>query len=127
MKKTNVDIAEAYYTAWGAKKVADMAKFLHQDVRLVGPVGEEIVGKPAILEGLKQGASRFNTLKIRTKFGSQDQVMLALDLDFPPKGILRTVSLLTLSEGLIVKIELFFDTRHFENLIKGPPAAHAST
>jgi ketosteroid isomerase-like protein len=109
----NVAIAETYYKAWGEKDVARMEKFLHPSVQLITPLEETVVlGKEAILEKLKKGAPHFKTLTIRAKFGSGNQTMLVIDLDFPaPIGNLRTTSLMTFQEGLITRIELFFDTK----------------
>ena len=115
----NVAIAEAYYKAWGEKDFARMEKLLHPNVQLITPLEESaVLGKEAILEKLKKGAVLFKTLKIRAKFGSGNQTMLAIDIDFPAPlgnlrnfGNLRTASLMTFQEGLITKIELFFDTK----------------
>src|SRR4051812_21924724 len=109
----NVAIAETYYTAWGEKDVSRMEMFLHPNVQLITPLEESVVvGKEAILEKLKKGATFFKTLKIRAKFGSGNQTMLVIDLEYPaPLGNLRSASLMTFQEGLITKIELFFDTK----------------
>lgn len=109
----NVDIAEAYYTAWGEKDVARMERFLHLDAQLITPLeGTVVLGKDAILEKLKKGAAILQALKIRAKFGAADQTMLVIDVDFPaPAGNLRTASLMTFHKGLITRIELFFDAR----------------
>lgn len=109
----NVEIAEAYYTAWGEKDVSRMEKFLHPDAQLITPLEETaVLGKEAILEKLKKGATFFKALTIRSKFGAGDQSMLVIDLDFPaPAGNLRSASLMTFQEGLITRIELFFDTQ----------------
>lgn len=109
----NIAIAESYYTAWGEKDFARMEKFLHPNVQLITPFEETVVlGKKAILEKLKKGATLFKTLTIRAKFGSGNQTMLVIDLDFPaPIGNLRTASLMTFQKGLIKRIELFFDTK----------------
>ncbi|HUD01973.1 MAG TPA: nuclear transport factor 2 family protein [Rhabdochlamydiaceae bacterium] len=107
----NVAIAENYYTAWGEKDVARMEKFLHPNAQLITPLEETVVlGKEAILEKLKKGATFFKTLTIRAKLGSGNQTMLVIDLDFP-MGSLRTASHMTFHEGLITRIELFFDTK----------------
>ncbi len=54
----------------------------------------------------------FNTLTIRAKFGSQDQAMLAYDINCPI-GICRAAALVQFENGLIVSIELFYDARPF--------------
>ena len=88
----NIAIAEAYYTAWGEKDIARMEQFLHPDAQLITPLEKAVVlGKEAILEKLKKGATLFKTLTIRAKFGSGNQTMLVIDMDFPaPIGIFFT-------------------------------------
>ena len=121
MDKNNVAIAEAYYTAMSQKNVAGAERYLHPEVHFIGPI-QETMGKTAFLEGVKRLVSSFKTLTIRTKCGSGNQVMLAYDLEFPdPIGNCRTASLLTFQEGLIIKIELFFDARPFAQSIQKPP------
>ena len=112
--KNNVDIAEAYYTSMGKKDIASIGKYLHPNVECTGPLGK-MIGKEAFLEGIKNFASFFKTLTIRAKFGFGDQAMVVYDLDFPePIGKLSSAALMTLHEGLITKMELFFDARPFE-------------
>lgn len=116
MSKNYADIGAAYYTAWGEKNVAAMGVLLHPDVQIIGPLAET-VGKEVILEGLRRGAAHFNTLNIRAKFSSGDQAMVVLDLHSPaPVGITRSASLLTFRDGLIAKIELFFDASPMQNM-----------
>jgi hypothetical protein len=109
----NVAAAETYYKAWGEKDFARMEKFLDPNVQLITPLEEAVVlGKEAILEKLKKGAAFIKTLTIRAKFGAGNQTMLVIDLEFPaPNGNLRSASLMTFQNGLITKIELFFDTK----------------
>jgi hypothetical protein len=110
----NVAIAEAYYTAMGEKNVAEMETYLHPNVRAIGPLGE-MIGKEAVLETVKKLIIPLKTLMIRAKFGSGDQVMLAIDLEFPePIGTLPSAVLMTFQDGRIAKNELFFDARPFD-------------
>jgi len=75
----------------------------------------KMTGKEAVIEAIKKFASFFKTLTIRAKFGFGDQAMVVYDSDFPePIGNLSSVALMTFYEGLITKIELFFDARPFE-------------
>ena len=114
MNKTNVALAEAYYTAMGEKNVTDMEKYLHPDVRFIGPLAK-ITGKEELLSAAKNFIALFKTLTIRALFGSENQAMLAYDLDCPPPiGKLPVAALLTFQEGLIIEIELFVDGRPFE-------------
>ncbi len=114
MSKTSIAIAEAYYTTMGKKDIEGLSKYLHQDVQFTAPL-DKMTSKEAVLEATKKFTLMFNTLTIRAKFGSQDQAMIVYDLDFP--GLASTFSssaLMTFQDGLITKIELFYDARPFD-------------
>ena len=118
MKKDNVAIAEAYYTNWGNKNLEGMAQFLHPDVRVLSPVSE-MIGKECVVEALTKGVALLTSLNIRAKFGSEDQAMIVFDLNFPaPIGTLPSASLLTIRDGLIVNIELFYNNPPVEAVAK---------
>ena len=109
MKDKPVAIAEAYYTALGQKDSTTMQQYLHPDVQCSSPVAQ-MKGRDAVLEAVKKLFTLFKTLTIRAKFGNEDQAMVVVDLDFlPPAGILPSAVLLNIKEGLIEKIEIFFD------------------
>jgi len=113
MNKTNVAIAEAYYTAVGKKDIAGIERYLHPDVQFIGPLAK-MTGKEAVLEATKKFSAFFNTLTIRAKFGSGDQAVVVYDLDFPaPIGNLSSAALMTFQGGVVTRIELFFDARPF--------------
>lgn len=116
MNESNADIAEKYYSAMGNKDVAGMGKYLHSDIHFVGPLAE-IKGKEEVLDSVSKLLGFFKTLTItiRAKLDSKDQAMLAYDLDCSePIGKLRVAALLDFRDGLISKIELFFDARAFD-------------
>ena len=115
MSEKNMMVAEAYYAAMNEKDVESMEKRLHPDIQFIGPMAE-IQGKKAVLEAIKGFTAAFKTLTVRAKFHSEDQVMLAIDTEFPaPIGNHRTASLLTIQDGLIAEIELFYDTQFIES------------
>ena len=114
MTKNNAAIAEEYYTLMGKKDIESLEKHLHPKVQFTGPLAK-MMGKEAVLEATKKFASFFKALTIRAKFGFGDQAMIVYDLDFPePNGNLSSAALMTFHEGLITKIELFYDARPFE-------------
>lgn len=114
MNKNNMEIAKSYYTAIGQKNIQEVERYLHPHVHVISPLIEKN-GKKAALEALKGFIAAFNTLTIRTAFSSHDQAMLAVNVEYPaPIGNLRTASLISFQDGLIVKVELFFDGRPFE-------------
>jgi ketosteroid isomerase-like protein len=114
MSEKNIATAVAYYQAMNKKDLAVMEKYLHPEVRLIGPLSD-ITGKDAVLGAVKYLLTAFNKLTIRAQFGAGEQVMLAYDIDFPvPIGVSRAAVLLTFQDGLILRYELFFDARPFE-------------
>ena len=114
MSEKNIASAVAYYQAINNKDLAAMEKYLHSEVRLIGPLAD-LKGKDAVLGSVKHLLTAFNKLTIRAQFGAGEQVMLAYDMDFPaPIGIARAAVLFTFQDSLIIRYELFFDARPFE-------------
>ncbi len=114
MSAKNIASAVAYYQAMNIKDLSAMEKYLHPEVRLIGPMAD-ISGKDIVLNAVKHFAAIFKNLTIRAQCGAGDQVMLAYDLDCPPPfGLVRGAVLLTFQEGLIIRYELFYDARPFE-------------
>ncbi|MCP5508563.1 MAG: nuclear transport factor 2 family protein [Chlamydiales bacterium] len=115
MSKKNLLVAESYYAAMNKKDIESMEKMLHPDILFIGPLAK-LQGKEAVLQAIKGFTTAFVGLKIRGKFQGDNQVMLAIDTEFPePIGNLRTASLLTIVDGLIIGIELFYDSRVVES------------
>lgn len=115
MSKENLAIAENYYAAMKRKDIETMEALISPTIRFVGPLAE-LEGKTAVLRAIQGFLSAFETLSIRSKFHSDGEVMLAMDTVFPaPIGNLRTASLLSIQNGLIQKIELFYDSRIVES------------
>ena len=112
-ESNNLTIAQTFYTKMGEKKVANMEAYLHPELHFIAPFSE-IKGKEVNLETVEKFTSAFKNLTIRTLFASGDQVMLVYDLDFPaPIGNIPSAALMTFKEGLIAKIELFYDSHPF--------------
>lgn len=101
-----------YYTLISNKN-QDYQNYLHPDVELYGPLAN-LKGKEAVITSTGNFMKVFHSLKIRSSFGSDRQAVLVYDVDIP--GIsahFPGVSLLTFEEGLIVRIELFYDGTPF--------------
>ena len=115
MMNTPLSIAEAYYTAMGNKNIEGMAKYLHPDISFKAPLAQ-MEGKENVLDAAIKLATIIKGLNIRKMFENHNQAMLVLDLDFPgPIGHFPSASLLTVQEGLITKIELFYDARPLDD------------
>ncbi len=110
----NTVIAKAYYTAMSKKNIPEIAKYLHQNVEFIGPLGT-MSEKENVVKAVENFCEFFNKLQIRTTFASENQAVVIYDLDFPkPIGILSAAALMTIKNELVYKIELFYDARLFE-------------
>ena len=113
MNEKNLNSAISYYQAMNDKDLSIIEKYLHPEVHMMSPLAQ-VHGKEAVLNAVKHFLPVFTRLMIRAKCSREDQVMLAYDLDCPPPfGLIRGAVLLTFSEGLILRYELFYDARPF--------------
>lgn len=110
MVTNHVTQAEEYYKLVGNKNVEGIKKCLHSDVELHSPLAV-VKGKEAVVNATSNFMNSFKSLMIRNKFGVDDQQAIVIyDVDIP--GIAKDfagVSLLNFREGLIVRIQLFYD------------------
>jgi hypothetical protein len=114
MTISNMVRAEEYYKLIGEKKVEEIKKYLDHDVEFYSPLAT-LKGKEAIAEATGNFMNAIISLKIRAKFGSEDQAMIIYDVAIP--GMANNfpgASLLTFRNNLIVRIELFHDASHFK-------------
>ena len=110
---TNAIIATSYYQAFNKKNIDEIEKYLDSSVLFITPLGT-VQGKENLIQTIKQFFNYFNALTIRTVLDSEKQAMVAYDVDFPePIGVVRSVALMDFKDGLITRIELFYDARPF--------------
>lgn len=111
MKTDTMATAVAYYVALGEKNMEKVREYLHPDIQFTDPQ-ETIVGKEVVLKAAEGFTKVFEKLTIRVPFGSEDHAMIVYDVDIPglPKK-LQAASLLSFQDGLISKIELFYDSK----------------
>jgi hypothetical protein len=57
----------------------------------------------------------FKSLAIRAEFGSENQAMIVYEVEIPGLPKLQAASLLSFQEGLISKIELFYESNTLRN------------
>jgi len=106
--------ALAYYAAMEQKDIATLQQHLHDDVLLISPLAQ-VPGKQAVVKAAEKFTHIFDALTIRASFGSEDQAMVAFDLECPdPIGTFRAATLFSFKDNLIARIELFYDARPFE-------------
>lgn len=111
MKTDTKTAAVAYYTALGEKNIEKVKNCLHPDIEFTDPQ-ETVIGRESVLKAAQGFTRIFKTLTIRTQFGSENQAMIVYEVEIyglPKK--LQAASLLSFEEGLISKIELFYDTQ----------------
>jgi len=71
-----------------------------------------VKGKEEVFKSAGNFINVIKSLRIRAKFGAGDQAMIISDSDIPGvAGIFSTASLLSFRDGLIIKIELFYDSK----------------
>ena len=114
METNNAARAEAYYNLMAEKNLEGIKKYLHPDVEFYGPLSTT-KGKESVGESIGSFMKAFNSLKIRSKFGTQDQAVIIYEVDIP--GISKdfpSAALLNFHDGLINRIQLFFDGSPFK-------------
>jgi hypothetical protein len=104
-------IAVAYYKALAEKNIEAVSKCLHADVHFIAPLAEAR-GKESVLKAAEGFVVMFKALTIHAQFGSENQAVVIYDIEVPGLAKnLASASFLSLKEGLIAKIELFYDPR----------------
>ncbi len=113
MEAKNLAQAEEYYKLIGGKNREEIKKYLHPDVEFLGPLAT-LKGKELVLEATNNFMNMFTSLTIRATFSAKEQAMIVYDIDIPQiANNFPGASLLTFRQGLIVKIQLFYDGSKF--------------
>ena len=107
------DIGRSFYEAMAKKDDSAIANLLSHDVTFLSPV-TQLSGKNEVLAWERRFLPSFNSLTIHTVCSNESQAMLAYEIQFPDmdEGA-RAAALLNISQGLITRIELFFDMSPF--------------
>lgn len=109
----NLITAENYYNAITGKDFDKMESYLHEKIHFISPLAE-MCWKDAVVLAAKNLSLILQDINIRSKFATGNQIMFAYDFIFPaPIGMLRAAVLMDFTEGLISKIELFYDSKLF--------------
>lgn len=110
---TSAHVARDYYTAMGNKNTKQLSDFLHPEVHFVGPMAE-MVGRNRVVDAAQNFMKLFTALEIRHVFEDGENALVVFNLICPdPIGTVRASTLMTIHHGLIVRMELFYDTRPF--------------
>lgn len=114
----NAALGEKYYKALNSKNLSEVVPLLHPEIQFISPM-VELRGQPSALEAMKRFSGLARSITIRAKFGSENQAMLVYDVDFgDPIGISRSATLMSFRDGLISRIETFYDARPFDQNLK---------
>lgn len=112
--ENNLASAVAYYHAMRQRDISALSRHLHPNVHFLSPMAE-LSGKEAVAEAAQRLMGLMQGLEIRATFADGHQVMLSYSIDFPaPIGACRAAALMTFADGLIARLELFYDARPFE-------------
>ncbi len=110
----NIDAAINYYRCMLAKDFEGMEAYLHPEVALTSPLST-ISGKEVVVEAAQSLTDILKDIVFRSKLGANNQVMLAYNFILTePIGMLRAAVLIHFKDELIYSIELFFDSKPFE-------------
>ena len=115
MNKKNLKTAVSYYTAMNARDFDKMSCCLHPEVTCISPL-DTIDTRGIVVAAAKNFSNlSFKTITIKEEFTSENKVVLLLETSCPePVGCFRSTSVLSFEDGLISKIELFYDPRPFK-------------
>ena len=107
------NIAQNYYIQMGKKNTQGIAQYLHSNVRFVSPMAI-LEGKNNVLSAAEKFMNIFESIEIRQKFENKNSAMIILDFICPSPIIkFSAATFITINDGLIYKMELFFDTKPF--------------
>lgn len=87
---------------------------IHPEIEFVGPLAS-LKGKQAVVEAAEQFIPFFDSITIRTCLSNGQNEMIAYAVNCPmPIGKFSAAALMDIEDGLIKRLELFYDARPFE-------------
>ena len=103
--------AQAYYTYMAQKNLEEVKKFLSPEVEFFGPLSS-LKGREAVSESITFFMKTFKSLEIRATVAENKQAMVVYEVEFPEMKV-PSVAWLQFNDGLITRIQLFFDATAF--------------
>ena len=95
-----------------------MRTCVHSDMSFRGPLTGSR-GREAFVDGAKRMFPLLREHRVRSILAGDDQAMFVYDfVCAEPIGVCRTAEFVTLKDGLIGSLEIFFDPRPFEKLMQ---------
>lgn len=111
--KSKQQIARDYYEAMGKKDLDALASMLDEGVEFKAPLGKAS-GKEALLESTQNFMKIFDQMKIVHVMAEGEQAIVVYDVQCnEPIGLVRSVALMKIREGLVTDVQLIYDTRPF--------------
>ena len=111
-------VVQTYLNAWKHKDAEAMGRCVHAGLSFRGPMSES-QGRDAFVEGSKRMFPLLREHWLRSILASSDQAMFTYDfVCAEPVGVCRTAEAVTVKDGLIGSVEIFFDARPFEKLMQ---------
>jgi ketosteroid isomerase-like protein len=118
-------VVQTYLDAWKHKDADAIGRCVHSDVSFKGPMSESR-GRDAFVEGAQRMFPLLREHRVRSIVAAKDQAMFVYDfVCAEPIGACRTAEFVTLKDGLIGSVEIFFDARPFEKLMQSQAAGAA--
>src|SRR5262245_26014246 len=111
-------VVHTYLDAWRHKDADALGRCVHSDVSFRGPMSESR-GRDAFVDGAKKMFPLLREHRVRSILAGNDHAMFVYDfVCAEPIGVCRTAEFVTLKDGLIGSVEIFFDGRPFEKLMQ---------
>jgi ketosteroid isomerase-like protein len=108
----------SYLESWDRKDLTGIGKYLQPQVHFKSPTSET-TGKEVFLEAAKRIFPLLHGVTVRFVFVCGEQAAAIYDFNcLEPVGVSRTAELITFQDGLIARVELFFDASPFARLAK---------
>ena len=104
-------LAQNYYTCMAEKNLEEVKKYLSPNVEFFGPLST-LKGKEAVSESIAFFMKTFKSLEIRAILSENNQAIVVYDVKFPGMKV-PSVAWLHFQNGLITRIQLFFDASAF--------------
>jgi len=113
---STLEVTHEYLAAWQRKDADAIAAHVHTHVHFKGPM-TELQGREPFIAACKRMFPMLKEYRVRSVAATEDRAIFVYDfVCVEPIGLCRTAELITVKDGLIRDVELFFDARPFEKL-----------
>jgi SnoaL-like domain len=112
-RHTPRDIAIAFTEAWTSRDMQAAARYVAEDVVFEGPL-TTAAGITDFIDGLNRFARAVTGLEMLAAAGDEARAVIMYDLATEQFGTLRAAEDLVISNGLIVRDTLVFDTAQLQ-------------